>query len=92
MSTVFDLLRNALAPYVGGSDAAGLILGFTTIMIVFIGFLIMFGRDFFKTNAGIILMLVIVGFVSAPGVGWFPLWIPFLIVLTMAFLYWQKYL
>lgn len=90
--TIFSQLQNALAPYVGGADASGLILGTTTIVILFTGFLIMFGKDFFRGSTGFIFLLIGVSIVSAPGIGWFPLWVPFLIVLSLAFLYWQKYL
>jgi hypothetical protein len=92
MTTIFNLLENALAPYVGGADAAGAILGLSVILILFIGFLLMFGKEFFRTNGGFIVMIIAVSFVSAPGVDWFPLWVPFLLVFTLAFLHWQKYL
>jgi len=92
LTTVFQLLENALAPFVGGADAAGAILGLSVVIILFVGFLLMFGKEFFRTNAGFIIMIVVVSFVSAPGVDWFPLWVPFLLVLSLAFLYWQKYL
>jgi len=88
--TIFNDLENALAPYVGGGDAAGAILGITVIFIIMFGFLIAFGRDFFGRQSGLVLLLIIVGFVSAPGVDWFPIWVPFLIVLVLAFQYWMK--
>lgn len=93
MSTVFDMLKLALAPFVGGPDAAGMILGLSVIVIWFTGFLLMFGRDLFnKPTTGLVMLLIPVAFVSAPGVNWFPIWVPFLIVLALAFMYWQKYL
>ncbi len=92
MSTLFNLLENALAPYVGGADSAGAILGLATVIIFLAGFTIMFGKEFIRSTSGFILVVVIVAFVSAPGVDWFPLWVPFLLVLSLAFLYWQKYL
>jgi len=90
--TIFNDLENAIAPYVGGNDAAGAILGITVIIISLFGFLIAFGRDVFRGNTGIVVMLIFVSFVSAPGVDWFPLYVPFMIILTLAFLYWIKWL
>lgn len=91
--TVFTDLANALGVYVGGSAVAGAILGLITITIFLIGFTIMFGKDFMKTQSGFVLMLVIIGFMSIPDVvGWFPIFIPFLIVLALALMYWLKYL
>lgn len=90
--TIFNDLTNALAPYVGGATAAGAIIGASFIFLMFAAFVFMFGRDVLNKQTGTILMLVVVSFASAPGVDWFPLWVPFLIVLTLAFMYWQKYL
>jgi hypothetical protein len=91
--TVFTDLAASLGVYVGGSDVAGAILGLTTITIFLAGFTIMFGRDFIKSQTGFILMLTVIGFVSIPNVvGWFPIWIPFLMVLVLALSYWQKWL
>jgi uncharacterized membrane protein len=88
--TVFSDLENALAPYVGGADASGAILGLTVIIIAFVGFRFLFGQDFLRSQTGLIIMLVIIGFVSAPGVDWFPLWVPFLVVLIIAIQYWHR--
>ena len=90
--TVFNDLEAALAPYVGGNDAAGAILGISTIFIVFFGFLISFGRDVFRSNFGLIIMLIVIGFVAAPGIDWFPIYVPFVIVAILGFLYWAKWL
>lgn len=91
--TIFTDLAAALGQFVGGPDVAGAILGLATITIFLTGFTIMFGRDFIKSQSGFILMLVIIGFVSIPNVvGWFPIWIPFLIVIVLALSYWQKWL
>lgn len=90
--TIFNDLENALAPYVGGADAAGAILGISVIIIALFGFVIAFGKDILRGNTGLILMMIFVAFVSAPGVDWFPLWVPFMIVLSLAFLYWIKWL
>ena len=91
--TIFTDLASSLGNYVGGPAVAGAILGLITITIFLIGFTIMFGKDFMKTQSGFVLMLVIIGFVSIPDVvGWFPIWKPFLIVLALALMYWQKYL
>ena len=92
MSTIFDLVTNALAPYVGGVGAAGFILGSTTIILLFTGFAIMFGKDIFNKQTGLTLFLFGVALVSNPVVNWYPLWVPFLIILGLAFAYWQKYL
>jgi len=88
--TIFNDLENALSPYVGGNDSAGAILGISTIVIFFVGFLIGFGKDFFKGNTGFVIMMVVIGFASAPGIDWFPLWVPFLIVVALALMYWTK--
>jgi len=90
--TIFNDLENALAPYVGGADSAGAILGIATIFIVFFGFLIAFGRDVFRGNFGLILMIIVVSFVSAPGIDWLPLFVPFVLVVILGFLYWSKWL
>lgn len=93
MSTIFTALADALGPWVGGTDVAGAILGISTITIFMAGFTIMFGKEFMKTPTGLVLMLIVVCFVSIPTiVAWFPVWIPFLIVVALAFMYWQKYL
>ena len=57
---------------------------------IFVGFLIGFGKDFFKGNTGFVIMMVVIGFASAPGIDWFPLWVPFLIVVALALMYWTK--
>lgn len=90
--TVFDQLASALAPFVGGVGAAGFILGSITIIILFAGFVIMFGKDILNKQTGSILMLFGVALVSNPVVNWYPLWVPFLMVVGLAFMYWQKYL
>lgn len=91
--TIFTDLANWLGIYVGGSGVAGAILGLATITIFMIGFTIMFGKDFMKTQSGFVLMLVVIGFVSIPDVvGWFPIFIPLLIILALALMYWQKWL
>lgn len=91
--TIFTDLASYLGQWLGGSDVAGAILGMATITIFLIGFTIMFGKDFMKTQSGFVLMLVVIAFCSIPNVtGWFPIWVPFLIVLSLALLYWQKYL
>ena len=90
--TIFNDLENAIAPYVGGNDPAGAILGITTIIVALFGFLIAFGKDVFRGNTGIIIMLIFVAFVSAPGVDWFPLYVPFMIIFSLAFMYWMKWL
>jgi hypothetical protein len=93
MSTIFTELASALAPYVGGFDVAGAILAMITIGCIMAGFTLMFGRDFIKSQTGFVLFLAIVGFLSIPNVtGWIPIWVPFLIVLSLALIYWQKYL
>jgi hypothetical protein len=52
----------------------------------------MFGRDFIKSQTGFVMFLAIVGLLSIPNVtGWIPYWVPLLIVLSLAFMYWQKY-
>lgn len=90
--TIFDQLKNALAPFVGGSDASGMILGMIVVGCFLAGFVLLFGKDFLKGTTGIILMIVVISFVSAPGVGWFPIWIPFLLIISLGLIYWQKYL
>lgn len=88
--TIFNDVENALAPYVGSADAAGAILAVGTIFAAFFGVLIAFGKDVFKGQTGMIILLIVVSFVSAPGVDWFPLWVPFVIIVALAFLYWLR--
>lgn len=88
--TIFNDFENALAPLVGGNDAAGAIIGISVIFVTMFGIRIAFGPDSMRGQTGLILFLIMVGFVSAPGVDWFPLYVPLLIVLIMAFMYWMK--
>lgn len=96
MSTLFDALANALGQYVGGTAAAGFLLGTATIIILLIGFVLLFGKDVLNKTTGLMLMIFGMALVSVPssagGPGWYPIWVPFAVVLTLAFMYWQKWL
>lgn len=96
MSTIFDALANALAPFVGGVGAAGFLLGTITIIALLVGFVIMFGKDILNKQSGFVLLIFAIALVSIPsnigGPGWYPIWVPFVLVLSLAFMYWQKYL
>jgi hypothetical protein len=88
--TIFDDLKNALAPYVGGADASGMIIGLAIILVFSFGMLIAFGKEFFKGVQGLVFLIMMVAFVSAPGVSFWPLWVPFLIVVSLLIIYWSK--
>src|SRR5688572_15928775 len=74
--TVFDDLKNALAEHVGDAEVAGFILGFSVTMVFFFGMAIALGKESMKGWPFAALMFMVSIFVT--GIGWYPLWVPFL--------------
>lgn len=83
-------MANALSPYVGSAEAGGAVLGITTVIVAIIGVTIALGKENMKGVLPIAIVVLVTAFVSIPDVGWFPLWVPFVLVVILAFLFWVK--
>lgn len=84
--TIFDDLANALAPYVGGVAVAGMVLAFAFIVTVFICLMLFLSTTSHGSSdmSTTMLISIFIGFIFSAVVGWLPIWVPFLLLIYIA--------
>lgn len=89
MTTIFDDLANALAPYVGGTIPAGLILSVAVIFVIWVCMELILSttRKGAGNQADILFGSFIVGSGICTVIGWLPLFFAFFVFVGIAWVW-----
>jgi len=86
MADVFADTANALAILLGTTgEIAGYLLGFITIIVLLVGFILIFGTDVMQGNAALVIVGAPIAFIAL--IGWWPTW-TILFIVAMIFAAW----